>query len=146
MHVILFTCWLEINHCLVTLSWLPCALFCSCRCKVRSQITLCFLFGSKDKITVFTCLPSCTALHCRHTFVGGILTAKNTMAASHVVQIHTHARFLQSKKWMPLCTKKQVRAAAYILTWNALIQYSPQFEHELKSEPKNKDTSTHSVC
>ena len=72
----------RIDHCLVTLSCLPCALFCSCLCKVRSrisdalsqalswfycshtfhsflsQITLCFLFGSKDMIIAFTCLPS----------------------------------------------------------------------------------------
>ena len=27
------------------------------------------------------------------------VSPKNTMAASHVVQIHTHARFLRSKKW-----------------------------------------------
>ena len=29
---------------------------------------------------------------------------------------------------MPLCTEKQARAAAYILTRNVRIQYSPQFE------------------
>jgi len=40
---------------------------------------------------------------------------------------------------MPLCTEKQARAAAYILTRNVRIQ---QFERGLKSEPKNKDTST----
>ena len=90
------TCLLTRN-CFVTLSFLPCALFCSCPCKVRSrvsdalsqalcnmslafladftlsdstapihfivklflsQITLCFLFESKGKITAFTCLPS----------------------------------------------------------------------------------------
>ena len=28
------------------------------------------------------------------------VSPKNKMATSHVVQIHTHARFLQSKKWM----------------------------------------------
>ena len=43
---------------------------------------------------------------------------------------------------MPLCTEKQARAAAYILTRNVRIQYSPQFERGLESEPK-KDTSTH---
>ena len=57
-------------------------------------------------------LTGTAALHCGHTctFVGGILTAngelaknvspKNKMAASHVVQIHTHARFPRSKKWL----------------------------------------------
>ena len=44
---------------------------------------------------------------------------------------------------MPLGTKKQARAAEYILTRNVHIQYSPQFERGLESEPKNKDTSTH---
>ena len=44
--------------------------------------------------------------------------------------------------WMPLCTEKQARAAAYILTRNVRILYSPQFERGLESEPK-KDTSTH---
>ena len=29
----------RIDHCLVTLSCLPCALFCSCLCKVRSRIS-----------------------------------------------------------------------------------------------------------
>ena len=48
---------------------------------------------------------------------------------------------------MPLCTKKQARAAVYILTQNVRIQYSPQFERGLKSEPKKKDTSTHKcIC
>ena len=47
------------------------------------------------------------------------------------------------KKRMPLCTEKQARAAAYILTQNVRIQYSPQFERGLESEPKNKDTITH---
>ena len=42
---------------------------------------------------------------------------------------------------MPLCTEKQARAAAYILTHNVRIQYSPQFERGQESEPK--DTSTH---
>ena len=42
---------------------------------------------------------------------------------------------------MPLCAEKQARAAAYILTRNVRIQYSPQFERGLESEPK--DTSTH---
>ena len=36
----------------------------------------------------------------------------------------------------------QARAAAYILTRNVPIQYSPQFERGLESEPK-KDISTH---
>ena len=39
-------------------------------------------------------------------------------------------------------TEKQARTAAYILTRNVRIQYSPQFERGLESEPK-KDTSTH---
>ena len=39
--------------------------------------------------------------------------------------------------------RKQARRAAYILTRNVRIQYSPQFERGLESEPKNKDTSTH---
>ena len=39
VHVIVLVCWLEINHCLVTLSCLPCALFCSCPCKVRSWVS-----------------------------------------------------------------------------------------------------------
>ena len=43
---------------------------------------------------------------------------------------------------MPLCTEKQARAAAYILTRNVRIQYSPQFERGQESVPK-KDTSTH---
>ena len=38
-------------------------------------------------------------------------------------------------------TEKQARAAAYILTRNVRIQYSPQFDRGLESEPK--DTSTH---
>ena len=32
---------------------------------------------------------------------------------------------------MPLCTEKQARAAAYILTRNVRIQYSPQLERGL---------------
>ena len=39
---------------------------------------------------------------------------------------------------MPLCTEKQARAAVYISTRNVRIQYYPQFERGLKSEPKNK--------
>ena len=41
----------------------------------------CFSFGLKDMITVFTCLRGFTgtaALHCGHTFVGGIVTANRT--------------------------------------------------------------------
>ena len=76
-----------------------------------SQITLCFSFGSKDMITAFTCLPSyryssftLRAYLCwRHTYcqwpiieLAKNVSPKNKIAASHVVQIHTHAR---SKKW-----------------------------------------------
>ena len=38
-HVIVLVCWLEIHHCLVTLSCLPCTLFHSCPCKVRSRVS-----------------------------------------------------------------------------------------------------------
>ena len=142
----------RIDRCLVTLSCLPCALFCSCLCKVRSdtnfwrsftdlvqlifsfpswfytiwfycshtfhsflsQITLCFSFGSKDTIIAFACLPSyrhssftLRAYLCwRHTHcqwpiieLAMNVSPKNKTAGSHVVQIHTHSRFLQSKKW-----------------------------------------------
>ena len=53
-------------------------------------------------------LTGTAALHCGHTFVGGIwpvielamnVSPKNKTAASHVVQVHTHARFPRSKKW-----------------------------------------------
>ena len=37
--VLVYVCSLEIDHCLVTLSCLPCALFCSCPCKVRSRVS-----------------------------------------------------------------------------------------------------------
>ena len=40
----------------------------------------CSSFGSKDMITVFACLPSyrySIALHCGHTFVGGMLPMNN---------------------------------------------------------------------
>ena len=79
-----------------------------------SQITLCFSFGSKDMITAFTCHPSCRyssftlrAYLCwRHTYcqwpiieLTKNVSPKNKMAASHVVQIHTHGRFPRSNKW-----------------------------------------------
>ena len=79
-----------------------------------SQITLCFSFGSKDMITAFTCLPSyryssftLRAYLCwRHTYcqwpiieLAKSVSPKSKIAASHVVQIHTHARFPRSKKW-----------------------------------------------
>ena len=65
-------------------------------------------------ITGFTCLPSYRhssftlwAYLCwRHTYcqwpiieLAMNVSPKNKMAASHVVQIHTHARFPRSKKW-----------------------------------------------
>ena len=137
MYVIVLVCWLEIDHCLVTLSCLP-FLFCFCQCKVHSrvsdalwqalcnlslafladftlsdstapirfmvklflsQITLCFSFESKDKITSFTCLLSYryssftlwTYLCWRHTYYQWPIIKltknvfpKNKMAASHV--------------------------------------------------------------
>ena len=76
------------------------------------QITLCFSFGSKDMITAFTCLPSYRyssftlgAYLCwRHTYckwpiieLAKNVSPKNKIAARHVVQIHTHARFPRSK-------------------------------------------------
>ena len=77
-----------------------------------SQITLCF---SKDMITAFHVflLPSyryssftLRAYLCwRHTYCQSIIelaknvSPKNKMTASHMVQIHTHARFPWSKKW-----------------------------------------------
>ena len=79
-----------------------------------SQITPCFSFGLKDMITAFTCLPSyryssftLRAYLCwRHTYcqwpiieLAKNVSPKNKMAASHVVQIHTHAHFPRSKKW-----------------------------------------------
>ena len=47
-----------------------------------TNYTLLFLFGSKDKITVFTCLrfTGTAALHSGHTFGGGILTANGELA------------------------------------------------------------------
>ena len=45
-----------------------------------SQITLCFSSGSKGIITARShvfCLTGTAALHCGHTFVGGILTANS---------------------------------------------------------------------
>ena len=162
--MIVLVCWLEIDHHLVTLSCLPCALFCSCPCKVRSRVsdalsqalynlslafltdftlsdstapihfivklfslanfTLLFVWIERQDHSV--CMSSILQIQqlytdCRHTFVGGILTAngqqaiielaknvspKNKMAARHVsayyiihVQIHAHARFPRSKKW-----------------------------------------------
>ena len=59
-------------------------------------------------------LTGTAALHCGHTFVGDWrytycqwpiielgknVSPKNKMAASHVAQIHMHARFPRSKKW-----------------------------------------------
>ena len=76
-----------------------------------SQITLCFSFGSKDMITVFTCLPSYSftlwaCLCWRHTYcqwpiieLAMNVSPKNKTAASHVVQIYTHVCFPRSKKW-----------------------------------------------
>ena len=110
VHVIVLVFWLQTEHCLVTLSCLPCALFRSCPCKVRSRVSnalsqalcnlsLAFLadftlpdstapsnvFSHKlhsafrlDRKTrlqrshVFR-LTGTEALHCGHTFVGGIL-------------------------------------------------------------------------
>ena len=72
------------------------------------------MFGSKDKITAFTCLSSyrynsftLQAYFCwRQTYcqwpiikLAKDVFPKNKMAASHVVQIHTHPHFPQSKKW-----------------------------------------------
>ena len=37
--VIVLVCWVEIDHCLVTISCLSCALFCSCPCNVRSRVS-----------------------------------------------------------------------------------------------------------
>ena len=143
VHVNVFVVLTRIDHCLMTLSCLPCA----CLCKVHSLISdtlsqaLCnlslaflddftlsnstafirfiafsrklyFAFCLDRMITAFTCLPSTgtAALHCRHTFVGGILmycqwpiiklamnaSPKNKTAASQMVQIHTHAHFRRS--------------------------------------------------
>ena len=75
-----------------------------------SQITLCFSFGSKDMITVLTCLPSYRYSSFtpraydgwRHTYCQSIIelvSPKNKMASSYVVQIHTHTHFPRSKKW-----------------------------------------------
>ena len=75
--------------------------------KLFSLATLCFSFGSKDKITAFTS----SVLQVQQFYNAGIplLEAyilpmannrtrkerlpQNKMAASNVVQIHTHARF-----------------------------------------------------
>ena len=79
----------------------------------QSRLTLCFSFGSKDMITAFTCLPSYR--HSMQLYTAGIplleaylLPMANNQtrnerlsAASHVVQIHTHARFSRSKKKWP---------------------------------------------
>ena len=74
----------------------------------------CFSFGSKDMITAFTCLPpyrhssfTLWAYLCwRHTYCQWAIiklamnvSPKNKTATSHVVQIHTHVHFPQSKKW-----------------------------------------------
>ena len=112
VHVIVLVFWLQTEHCLVTLSCLPCALFRSCPCKVCSRVSdalsqaLCNLslpflanfmlsdstapirfvvrllsranYTLLDRKTrlqrshVFR-LTGTEALHCRHTFVGGIL-------------------------------------------------------------------------
>ena len=78
-----------------------------------SQITLCFSFGWKDMITAFTSsvlqvqqLYTVAYLCWRHTYcqwpiiqLAKNVSPKNKIAASHVVQIHTHARFPRSKKW-----------------------------------------------
>ena len=126
-------------------------LFCSCLCKVRTQISdallqalcnlsLAFLanltlsdsttlirfiaFSRKlhsafvwierhdHRVHVFH-LTGTGALHYGHTFVGGIFTHtvlpmanqtrnKRLSTASHVVQIHTHARFPRNKKMADL--------------------------------------------
>ena len=144
----------------MTLSCLPCELFCSCRCKVRSRVSdalsqalrnlslaflayfilsdstapICFivkLFSLANYNLLFawierqdhsvhitaTCLPSyryssstLRATLCRrHTYcqwpiieLAKNVSPRNATAASHVVQIHTHARFSRSKKW-PTC-------------------------------------------
>ena len=163
VHVIVLVWWLEIDHCLVTLSYLLCA-FCFVSACTKfaheflpdafervvqlifsfpswfhtiwfycshafhsflSQITLCFSFGSKDKITVFTCLQSyryssftLRAYLCwRHTVLLPMTnnrTRKERLSWSRIARLyarlrlsqvrtktrfrHMHARFPRSKK------------------------------------------------
>ena len=119
-----------------------------------SQITLCFSFGSKDMITAFTCLPSYRyssftprAYLCwRHTYCQWLIielaknvSPKNKIAASHVVQIHTHARFPQSKKWPTYHVA--------VPTGNALASQRSIFrENRLKFRPSSAAEKVSIVC
>ena len=131
----------------MTLSCLPCALFCSCPCKVRSRVSdalsqaLCNLsltfladftlsdstapirfIGKLFSLVNYTGfrlnhktrsqrshvfrLTGTAALHCGHTFVGGILTANGQSNSQRMSLPRTkwplatcpaHAHFLRSK-------------------------------------------------
>ena len=91
-------------------------LFCSCLYKVRSRVSdalsqaLCNLslafvadFTLSDYNSFTLRVPY---LRWRHTYcqwsiieLAKNVSPKNKIAASHMVQIHTHARFPRSKKW-----------------------------------------------
>ena len=117
----------RIDHCLVILSCLPCTLFCSCLPgyakfahkfltlfhrpsatylhSFLTNYTLLFAWIERHDHSVHVFhLAGTAALHCGHTFVGANNLTRNEhlSAASHVVQIHTHVRFPQSKKMADL--------------------------------------------
>ena len=69
VHVIVLVCWLEIDHCLVTLSCLPCALFCSCPCKVCSWVS--DALSQTGLVQLIFSFPSwfhTVWFYCSHTF------------------------------------------------------------------------------
>ena len=126
MRIVLFLPMPKLAHEFLTLFHRPCGSYLQLSdstapirfiVKFLSQITLCFSFGSKDKIRAFTCLPPnryssitlraylCWSLEAHLLPVANIIelgknvSPKNKMAASHVAQIHMHVRFPRSKKW-----------------------------------------------
>ena len=101
-------------------------------------------------ITAFTCLPcyryssfTQQAYLCwKHTYCQSIIelakniSPKNKMATSHVVQIHTHARFPWSKKWPTYHVA--------VPTGNALVSQRFIFRENLRSSSAAKKVSI--VC
>ena len=119
-----------------------------------SQITLCFSFGLKDKITVFTCFLSYKyssftlwAYLCwRHTYcqwpiieLTKNVSPKNKIAASHVVQIHTHVCFPPNTKWSTYHVA--------VPTENALaLQRSIFRENHIKFRPSSATEKVSIIC
>ena len=121
-------CWLEIDHCLVTLSCLPYALFCSCPCKVCSRVS--------DALSQALCNLSLA-------FLADFTLSDSTAPIRFIVKLFSLANYTLLFVWIRRKTRS-LRSHVFRLTGTAALHCGHTFVRGILLPMSNN--WTHKEC